>query len=517
MSADKVFSSEELQLVTFNLGDESFGLDIMTVQEIIRAPQITKVPRSPVYVDGVTNLRGHILPVIDSRTKFGMPKIECDQSTRVIVVDVNGRQIGLNVDSVSEVLRVDGKSIEPAPAGLSQACEGGKSVTGVVKVNQGQKLVMLLSPAELCSIASDAAQGQNTHSGRSGLENRNTAAIEEIQIVSFLLGDEEFGLEIDKVKEIIRYPEIVKVPNAPDYVKGIISLRDRLMPIIDLRTRINAGQENVTESTRIVVVDSDDTLMGLTVDRVFEVMRVPVNIIFPPPEVVASEDGARITGLARLDDGKRIVMLMDLKDLIVSPALQEISRQDDKTADVKEKVVLVNELDEEQMVVFRLGEEQFAVNVGQVQEINRLSQITKVPRAPKYVEGVVNLRGDVIPVIDLRKRFELATREYNQFNRIIVSDFDKKKVGIIVDEVIEVLRVPRKNIEQAPDLVQEGNIQNYLEGMANLGERMIMMLNLKNILQAEEWHKIKGMGESADNTKGPSKLKKQVKKTKQGK
>lgn len=513
MTVDRVFSSEELQLVTFNLGDESFGLDIMNVQEIIRTPQITKVPRAPVYVDGVTNLRGHILPVIDTRTKFGMPKSGQDESTRVIVVDVNGRQMGLNVDSVSEVLRVDGNSIEPAPASLSQAGDSGKSVTGVVKVKQGQKLVMLLSPAELCSIESDASQGQNTHSSRSGFDTKNTTAVPEIQIVSFLLGNEEFGLEIDKVKEIIRYPEIARVPNVPNYIKGIISLRERLMPIIDLRTRMEAGQEAVTESTRIMVVDMDDTLMGLTVDRVFEVIRVPLNVIFPPPEVISSEAGARISGLARLDDGKRIVMLMDLKDLIVSKALQEISKQNDIKGSLQERSLQVEEMDEEQMVVFRLAEEQFSVKVSQVQEINRLSQITKVPRAPKYVEGVVNLRGDVIPVIDLRKRFELETREYNQFNRIIVSDFDKKKVGIIVDEVLEVLRVPKKNIEQAPEVVQDSNIQNYLEGLANLGERMIMMLNLQNILQAGEWQQIKKMSGPAGKTKDSGKLKKQVRKT----
>lgn len=511
MNAEKVFSSEELQLVTFNLGEESFGLDIMNVQEIIRTPQITRVPRAPVYVDGITNLRGQILPVIDTRTKFGMPKTGLDQSTRVIVVDVNGRQMGLNVDSVSEVLRVEGGAIEPAPASLSQAGESGKSVTGVVKVNQGQKLVMLLSLANLCNIESGPAQGHNAHASRLGLAIKDTSSVEEVQIVSFLLGEEEFGLEIDKVKEIIRYPEIVKVPNVPEHIKGIISLRDRLMPIVDLRTRLEAGAEDVTDSTRVVVVDLNETLMGLTVDRVFEVMRIPVNVIFPPPEVLGSDEGASITGIARLEDGRRIIMLMDLKDIISSDVLQQIGQGGSHGPEEHiENGLLSEELDEEQMIVFRLADEQFAVSINQVQEINRLSQITRVPRAPKFVEGVVNLRGDVIPVIDLRKRFELAAREYNQFNRIIVSDFDKKKVGIIVDEVLEVLRVPKKKVEIAPETIQGSNSQNFLEGLANLDERMIMILNLKNILSGGEWQKIKDMGEPAASTKSPGRLKKQV-------
>lgn len=171
----------------------------------------------------------------------------------------------------------------------------------------------------------------------------------------------------------------------------------------------------------------------------------------------------------------------------------------------------MEQLDEEQMVVFRLADEQFGVRINQVQEITKLSKITKVPRAPRYVEGVVNLRGDVIPVIDLRKRFELEGKEYNQFTRIIVSDLNKKKVGIIVDEVLEVLRVSRRYMEGAPDIVQDQNIQRFLEGIANLSERMIMMLNLENILQANEWQKLAGIsGPEKPPAKTAGKLKKQA-------
>ncbi|HWP96949.1 MAG TPA: chemotaxis protein CheW, partial [Syntrophomonadaceae bacterium] len=120
MSIESAFSSDEVQLVTFIVGQESFGLDIMNVQEVIRMPAITSVPQAPGYVDGMTNLRGHILPVIDTRTKFGMERMELSESSRVIVVDIGGKAVGLNVDSVSEVLRVDSGNIENAPASLSE-------------------------------------------------------------------------------------------------------------------------------------------------------------------------------------------------------------------------------------------------------------------------------------------------------------------------------------------------------------------------------------------------------------
>lgn len=523
MAAENVFSSAEMQLVTFTLGKESFGVDIMNVQEIIRIPDITRVPQAPSYVDGVTNLRGQILPVLDTRTKFGMEKSQQDASSRVIVVDVNGKTAGLNVDSVSEVLRVEGKSIEAAPATISGDIDR-QSITGVVKIDDGKKLVMILNIAHLCNIDAELVQeGDRGIKSRAG--NIESGSIEEVQIVSFLLGDEEFGLEIEEVKEIIRFPEIVKVPNVPYYIKGIISLRDTLMPIIDLRAKVNAGSEEITDSTRVVVADINGTLMGLIVDRVYEVIRVSKDTIYPPPQVIASGSGEKITGIARLEGGKRIIMLMDLEDMVSEEVLEELGKHEiGEREETEGSGYFLEELDEEQMVVFRLGGEQFGVGINQVQEITKLSKITKVPRAPRYVEGVVNLRGDVIPVIDLRKRFDLEAAEYTHSTRIIVSDINKNKVGIIVDEVLEVLRVPGRYLEGAPDIVQDDKIQKFLENIANLGERMIMMLNLENILQAREWQKIAELSEPGKapeakpasaakaapaGTKAASKLKKQ--------
>lgn len=107
-------SSELLQLVSFVLGNEEFGVDILCVQEINRMLQITKVPNSPVYVDGVINLRGRVIPVIDLRQKLGLPRKEHDNNTRIIVVEVNNKTVGFVVDGVREVLRIP-RSITEAP------------------------------------------------------------------------------------------------------------------------------------------------------------------------------------------------------------------------------------------------------------------------------------------------------------------------------------------------------------------------------------------------------------------
>ncbi len=109
-------SEELLQLVSFNIGDEEFGVDILKVQEINRMLEVTRVPNAPYHVDGVINLRGKVIPIIDLRCRFGMPRKEHDKHTRIVVVELHGRVIGFVVDAVREVLRIPRSVTEPPPS-----------------------------------------------------------------------------------------------------------------------------------------------------------------------------------------------------------------------------------------------------------------------------------------------------------------------------------------------------------------------------------------------------------------
>lgn len=512
MINDSASSAGEMQLVTFVLGQENFGIDIMNVQEIIRTPSITAIPQSPIYVEGVANLRGNILPVIDTRIKFGMAEAGRDESSRVIVVDVEGRRVGLSVDSVSEVLRIENQYIEPAPAVVSSGEES--SIAGMVKVDNGNKVVMILDAGQLCGIGQSGGSGPAV-SGGTADTSENLAQgnqSEEVQLVSFFLDNEEFALDIEYVREIIRYPQIVQVPNVPSYIKGVISLRDRLLPVIDMRIMLDTGSAEVTDSTRVIVLEIDDIQVGLVVDKVNEVARIPRSTIFPPPQTFTGEARDQLKGIARLDGGKRIIMLIDPTNIMTSQEFHDIRAMESTETDTAdESKDLFKDIDEEQVVVFKLAGEQYGVAVTQVQEINRLSKITKVPRAPRFVEGVVNLRGEVIPLIDLRKRFEIETNEYTEFTRIIVSDISAKKIGIIVDEVLEVLRIPRNLLEKAPDILEGNQAARFMNGIANLNNRMIMMLDLENILVEKEWQSLENMSEGKEPGKKarPARLKKQ--------
>jgi purine-binding chemotaxis protein CheW len=145
-----------------------------------------------------------------------------------------------------------------------------------------------------------------------------------------------------------------------------------------------------------------------------------------------------------------------------------------------------------QLVTFSIGDEEFGVDILKVQEIIRMMEITKVPRAPEFVEGVINLRGKVIPIIDLRRRFGLSTRGHDKHTRIIVIEINNMIVGFVVDSVSEVLRIPFSTVEPPPPVVS-GMESEYISGVGKLEDRLLILLDLDRLLSHGELQSIVGV------------------------
>jgi len=148
--------------------------------------------------------------------------------------------------------------------------------------------------------------------------------------------------------------------------------------------------------------------------------------------------------------------------------------------------------DVRQFVSFVVAGEEFGVNILTVQEIIRPIEITRVPHAPEFVEGVINLRGRILPVIDLRSRFGFPERSQDEDTRIVVVELENQTVGFITDTVREVLRVDATTIEPAPDIAV-GIDAHYLRGVAKLDDRLLILLDLEGILSAEETKALQNM------------------------
>jgi len=148
--------------------------------------------------------------------------------------------------------------------------------------------------------------------------NKPTITIQEntlLQLVTFNIGEEEFGIDILKVQEIIRTMAITKVPNSPPHVEGVIDLRGKVIPVIDLRSRFDLEYRPHDNQTRIIVLEIHRMIVGFVVDGVSEVLRIQSNTVEPPPPVVAGVESEYIKGVGKLLDD-RLLILLDLDKLV---------------------------------------------------------------------------------------------------------------------------------------------------------------------------------------------------------
>jgi purine-binding chemotaxis protein CheW len=144
--------------------------------------------------------------------------------------------------------------------------------------------------------------------------------------------------------------------------------------------------------------------------------------------------------------------------------------------------------DQQQLVVFKLGGEDFGVNIMQVREIIRKGDVTSVPNAPEYVNGVINLRGQITTIIDLRRKLGLLKKEGedDQQERVIVVEVDKNTVGMAVDAVTEVTYLAERDIDEVPTMVKQSIGTEYLKGVGKLPNRLLILIDLKRVLHGEE-------------------------------
>jgi chemotaxis signal transduction protein len=616
------------QLVTFLLKDEEFGFDIMSVQEIIRLPKMSKLPHTPEYVEGISSLRGAVLPIFDIRARFGMKREEHTDRSRVLVIDIEGKRTGLLVDSVRQVTRVGRNEFEPPPVAIRN--ETADYIDGVVKLDNGERIIIALDARRVCTFGGSNAAGEviagaiaqdsearSSHGPNDGEKQGKEAQSKEVQakggevrqLVSFQVGREEFAFPMEHVREILRVQTPKEVPGAPEHLLGVLTVRGRILPIIDLRrllrqtsfasdhvaacrhasgeyqawlaaqsgagsgkddlhgvtaaaeqlrtwlSAFNSSSQaltetlaqarglnehvskqaiaiaehsadakglealsqdiaasvkaivaalhtfeeqvegNIREDQRIIVVDSNGFQLGLVVDHVNEVLGVQEDAIEAPPNV-AHQAGVSLSGIVKLDDGNRLILLLATESLLDHKVLAKITEGVEGAAATATEETKQEEKKEEentqgedlQLVTFLLGKEEYGIPIARVQEIDRLSKITQTPKAPKFVEGVTNLRGEVIPVLSTRTLFALEEKASDDHTRVIIVDLGGAKTGLVVDSVKQVLSISSRNIAPPPASISNGVDGQFISGIgkAEDGKRMIVLLDVGKVLTRGE-------------------------------
>jgi purine-binding chemotaxis protein CheW len=467
--------------LTVQVGDERFALPASDVAEVIRPPAVTRVPLGPPSLLGVANLRGAVMPVVSLHRLLG-GEVRPSSDGRVVVID-RGSPVGLMIDKVNSLGEAGVASTEPA-----------------ADDSAGTSARMIDLDALLAKDFASFTRRAQHRQVQAATDGREQAAAEQHQValVCFALAGQDFALPLTSVREVVALPDgIAAVPQTDSVMLGVTSLRGQLLPLVSLRALLGlrAGGQGGDRS-RVVVARIGNGLVGLAIDGMKEILRLPDSAIDPVPAILTRGNAeAQIQGICRLEGGRRLVSVLSTDHLFRDQALiEQITSQAEKNHDMS--TADGPSTGDEQFIVFQLGGEEYGLPIESVEEVVRVPDtLTRVPKAPAFIDGVMNLRGRVVPVIDQRRRFKFDSLGERRRERVVVVRIDQMHAGFVVDTVSEVLSIPRSQLRPTPDLAVDGS--QVIDRIANIDVegRMILLLDPRELLDRAEKDLLASMGE----------------------
>jgi purine-binding chemotaxis protein CheW len=270
-------------------------------------------------------------------------------------------------------------------------------------------------------------------------------------------------------------------------VLGVVTLRNSLLPLVSLRALLGLpANDGRRQRGKVVVMSIGEGAVGVVVDATREILRLDPEIVDPAPSLLTRGEGdAEITSICRLDGGRRLVALLSPDRLFRSDLVQRILDEQETGAPALQPEA--NIMADEQFIIFRLENQDYGVPIVAVSEIARPPEhVTRLPKAPAFIEGVVNLRGSVVPIVDLRRRFDLSGTEQSGSRRILILSIGGVIAGFLVDGVSEIMKVPIDAIRSAPELSPEQ--MRLISRVANIEAdgRLILLVDPGQLLDQVE-------------------------------
>lgn len=313
---------------------------------------------------------------------------------------------------------------------------------------------------------------------------KNISSLKEksIRLVVFSLAGQTNAVDVDQVEEIILAPKVSPLLKAPSFVEGVMKLRGRIVPVVNLKLAMRLPSvEGKHENGVVVMVKLRDRRIGFRVDSVSELISVPVDSIEAPRGIVSGVDARFIKGLVYI--GERFMVVLDLEAML--SADYDSILQDAGASDVPvpqgESRAHDDSFGARKIISFVLDDELFGAEIDEVAEIMEMTTIMPIPNVADFVVGLINLRGTIVPVVDLRARFGLNRNAWTVDSRIVIMKEKNLLVGVVVDRMWESLRLQEDAFQPAPEGVAKMDAEYFREICTARG-RMVSILDIAKIL-----------------------------------
>jgi len=343
-----------------------------------------------------------------------------------------------------------------------------------------------------------------------------------MKLVAFTAASKKYAVNIKQVHEVIRMREITAIPGAAGFVEGIINLRGRIITVIRLGKKHGLQKLKLDKKNRIIIAKLNSRLIGVIVDEVSDVISLKAGDITPPDE--ALKKTGYLIGMAKTAQG--LILILDLKKLLLdkektqptksmeemtqsmeepTQSMEEMKLLEKEKAAENESVIMMQAEESElidrqknkkkvRVLSFSLGEENYCIDIKSAKETVKLSRITTVPNAPKFIVGVINLRGEIISLIDIGYFFGLNKLEKKEAGKVIISDINGPLTGVLVDKIKNTLDIEQDLIQSPLASIKE-SLATYTKGQVQLDKEILIFLDLKKLLGCEQIKRLKTSAE----------------------
>lgn len=437
---------------SFHLGGIEFALPIAALQEVVNYPsRVTPVPLAPPFLLGLFNLRGTLIPIVDLKPLLAMtadaPAAHHDAG-KIAIVDVDGVRVGLWFDATGELLRVRASQRTSFQYGTSHTAP--RVIAGAIKLDGGDRILQILAPGALVRI--ENMPQLIARQALSAPQRRQQR--QRLQCVSFTVERSRLALPMSAIREIIRVPELQNSALASAFCVGMLNLRGTIVPVIDFAhflglqaARPDAGiAGTASDPRRILIVRQEDVHFGLLVDAVDSIVTYFADELLAVPSFSASHAQLFAGCIAR--DPADDIVLLNADELFTHSQVLELTRghrelyreapaaQHASASEAAARMGAKSSRGTRHAYVsFRL-QHMLAVRLDQLREIIHDSpDVMPAPGAPPFVRGILNLRRELVTIVDLRALYGMPPHDDAQGRKILVIEHGKDKFGLLVDAI----------------------------------------------------------------------------------
>jgi len=446
------------EILIIKNAQENYGISTEDINQISRVPLLMQLPLCPFEVRGLCSIGGTVVSMLDMNLLLGMKMVNIDDnSSRIISLNDEFSSNALLVSDVYNTVEINQENIEYLD-------NGDDPIVAIYKYKD--LLVQIVSLKELfLKINAVQIELKDISSGK--VKDIIIKEEDSLRFLIFSMTNEKYALEIDYLQEIILADiDLTEIAGSSDEVMGLITLRDEILLVIDLRVHYGFKAKKSDEN-RILVISHKGNKIGLYIDSIIDIKNfLKKNIEY----MNDSYDDMKIAGVIHDEDS--LISFFD------NDVIENIFKENETFLDSKSEDEYIENADDyvKEVIVFRLAGKEYSFNVDGVDEIIDNVPTTNISFSDEYIDGIINIRGQIITIISLYKKLNLKTT-IKEDSKIIICNINDTRIGFIVDSVSDILNIKNSDIREDED--------GYFESILHLdnGNRLVLSMDTDKIIR----------------------------------